>query len=118
MASIREAAVTDAHPTWKTDLWVGGNLGAERVRTPDYAAWIKTMPEAEAQAFEASDNPFEVNRKLAQFYDWKGKAAKAKTDQEERLKANLTPRGVPRAGQQTMSDEEALRKGFEAGFNS
>jgi hypothetical protein len=118
MAILREAAVTDRHETWKTDLWVGGNLGAERVRTPEYAAWVKTLPEAEAQAFENSDNPSFVNRKLDQFYDWKGKAAKAKTDQEERLKANLTPRGVPRAGQQTISDEEAARKGFDEGFQN
>ena len=116
MAVMREQIVTDSHPAWKTDLWQDGQLGTQR--TADYAAWLKSMPPEQAKAFEESENPFYVAKRIAEFYEWRDKAAKAKQQQQDRLKAGITPKGVPRAGQPTMSDEEALRKGFEAGFNS
>ncbi|MGH8430375.1 MAG: hypothetical protein ACREUF_08225, partial [Solimonas sp.] len=79
---------------------------------------LKTMTEDEARAFENSQNPTFVNRKLDQFYDWRNKAAKAETEKQQRLKAALTPQGGARAGQQTMSDEEAERKAFEDAYHS
>lgn len=115
MAELREAAVTDRHERWKTDLYADLTTGQ---KTPEYQAWLKTMSEAEGKAFEASQNPYFVIKKLDAFYEWRDKAAKAKQQQQDRLKANITPQGVPRAGQPTTSDEEAMRKGFEAGFNS
>lgn len=115
MAELREAAVTDRHEHWKTDLYADLTTGQ---KTPEYQAWLKTMSEAEGKAFEASQNPYFVIKKLDAFYEWRDKAAKAKQQQQDRLKANITPQGVPRAGQPTTSDEEAMRKGFEAGFNS
>ena len=115
MAELREAAVTDRHERWKTDLYADLKTGQ---KTPEYQAWLKTMSEAEGKAFEASQNPYFVIKKLDAFYEWRDKAAKAKQQQQDRLKANITPQGVPRAGQATPSDEEAMRKGFEAGFNS
>ncbi len=115
-ARLADEAVTTTYETWKQDLWVGGDLGKER--TPEYQAWLKTMPEAEGKAFETSGSPAFVTRKLAQFYDWKTKAAKSEDDKQQRLKAALNPQGQPRAGPQTMSDEEAMRKGFAEGFNS
>jgi hypothetical protein len=114
-ARLREENVNDRHPTWKTDCWVDKPGGQ---RTAEYQAWLKTMPDAEAQAFESSQSPSFVNRKFDQFYDWKNKAAKAETEKQNRLKAAVTPQGVPRAGQSTMSDEEAMRKAFEDTFNS
>lgn len=116
MAVMREQIVTDSHANWKTDLWQDGQLGTQR--TADYAAWLKSMPPEQAKAFEESENPFYVAKRIAEFYEWRDQAAKAKQQQQDRLKAGITPKGVPRAGQPTMSDEEALRKGFEAGFNS
>lgn len=115
MARQRDAAVTDRFETWKTDLYANLQTGE---KTPEYQAWLKTMSEAEGQAFESSTNPYFVIRKLTAFYEFKDKANKAKAQKDERLRANLTPQGVPRAGQTTMSDEEAMRKGFEAGFSS
>lgn len=115
MAKLRDAQVTAAHEHWKTDLYADLKTGT---KTAEYQAWLKTMPDAEAKAFEDSTNPYLVINKLNQFYDWKGKEAKAKTEKDERLKAAITPKGVPRAGQQTMSDDEALAKGFSEGFNS
>jgi hypothetical protein len=116
MASIREAAVTDRHENWKTDLWVDGKLGESR--TPDYAAWLKTMSEAEASAFENSANPYDVAKKLDAFYEWKNKANQKQTEKQDRLKKAVTPQGVPRAGQSTLSEEELMEKGFSEGFNS
>ncbi|MGH8430423.1 MAG: hypothetical protein ACREUF_08475 [Solimonas sp.] len=113
--AFRRQAVDDRHETWKTDLWVGQ---PGETRTAEYAAWLKTMTEDEARAFENSQNPTFVNRKLDQFYDWKNKAAKAETEKQQRLKAALTPQGGARAGQQTMSDEEAERKAFEDAYHS
>jgi hypothetical protein len=112
MSELRDAAVTDVHETWKTDLF------AEGKRTAEYDAWLKTMPTDEAEKLESSNNPHYVIKKLNQFYDWKGKEAKAKTEKQDRLKAALTPQGVPRAGQSTLSDEEAMRKGFDDAFAS
>lgn len=115
--------VTDAHPAWKADLWVGGELG--KTQTPEASAWLKSLPDAEAKAFSTSNSPSFVIRKLAQFYDWKNKAAtdaaaaaKAETEKQNRLKNAVQPAGVPRAGQSTLSDEEAELKGFSEGFNS
>jgi hypothetical protein len=114
-AQLREESVNDAHPNWKKDCWVDRPGGT---RTAEYLAWLKTMPEADATAFENSLSPAFVNRKFSEFYDWKNKAAKAETDKQNRLKAAVTPQGVPRAGQSTVSDAEAEAKGFAEGFNS
>jgi hypothetical protein len=116
VAKFREETVTDRHPTWKTDCWVDRPGGQ---RTAEYQAWLKTMPEAEAQAFESSQSPAFVIRKFEQFYDWKSKAAKAETEKQNRLKAAVQPtQGTPKPGTQAMSDEEAQRKAFEDAFNS
>jgi hypothetical protein len=112
MSGLREAAVTDVHETWKTDLFADGK------RTPEYDAWLKTMPPDEAEKLEGSTSPYYVIKKLNQFYDWKTKETKAKTEKQDRLKAAITPQGVPRAGQPTLSDQEAMNRGFEEGFAS
>lgn len=116
MASIREAAVTDRHEHWKTDLWVDGKLG--ETRTPDYIAWLNSLPAADASAFETSANPYFVGKKLDAFYAWKTKTNQKQAEKQDRLKAAVQPQGVLRAGPQTVSDEEAMRKGFAEGFNS
>ena len=111
---MRQEAITDRHENWMTDCWadqIGGT------RTHEYAAWLKTMTPEEADAFENSQNPGFVSRKLDQFYDWKGKAAKAETEKQSRLKAAITPQGTARAGPQTMSEDEAERKAFEDAYN-
>lgn len=111
MSELRDAAVTDVHENWKADLFADGK------RTPEYDAWLKTMPPDEAEKLEHSNNPYYVIKKLNQFYDWRSKEAKAKTEKQERLQAAITPKGVPRAGQSTLSDEEAMRKGFNEAFS-
>lgn len=116
---MRQEAVTDRHESWQQDCWVvfptDENPGE---RTPDYAAWLKTMKPEEAHAFENSQNPAFVIRKLDQFYDWKSKSVKAETEKQQRLKAAVTPQGTARAGPQTLSEEEAERKAFEDSFNT
>jgi hypothetical protein len=116
VAKFREETVTDRHATWKTDLWTDKPGGQ---RSAEYQAWLKTMPDAEAQAFESSQSPAFVIRKLDQFYDWKNKAAKAETEKQARLKAAVSPtQGTPKPGSTAMSEEEAQRKAFEDAFNS
>ena len=113
--NMRRESITDTHENWETDCWADQPGGT---RTPEYQAWINTMSAPEASAFENSQNPAFVNRKLNQFYDWKNKLAKTETEKQQRLKAAVTPQGTARAGSQTMSDDEALRKGFNEGFSS
>lgn len=111
------SAVTDVHPNWLADVWTDGKQGT--TMTPECVAWLKSMPQAEADAFLSADRASLVIKKVAQFYDWKTKESTAKAEKENRLKAALTPTGAkPRAGQATLSDEEAMKKGFEEGFNS
>lgn len=120
--AMRKEALNDRHETWEKDCWADQPGGT---RTPDYAAWLNTMTQEDAAAFENSQNPAFVIRKLDQFYDWKGKknqatesVARTQAEKKQRLTAAITPQGTARAGPQTQSDEEALNKGFAEGFNS
>jgi hypothetical protein len=117
-AKLRDAAVSDAHPNWKADLFTEDPVTKQKKPTADYLAWRTAIGEDEAKAFETSDNPYHVIRKLTSFYEWKTAAAKAEDANQKRLKAAVTPQGVPRASPPTISDDEAMRKGFEEGFNS
>lgn len=120
--AMRQESVTDRHDTWATDCWadqIGGT------RTPDYAAWLMTMKPEEASAFENSQNPAFVIRKLDQFYDWKSKqaqgieaVARTQAEKQQRLKGAITPTGTARASPQTLSEEEAERKAFEDAYNT
>jgi len=124
-ADLRDAAVLDAHPNWKQDLFTQDQATGQKTPTADYLAWRKTLSEDEARGFETSTNPYRVIRGLTSFYDWKKKAAdaaaaatKAQAEKQQRLEQAVTPQGVPRASPPTLSDDEAMRKGFEEGFNS
>lgn len=117
-ARMRDAVVDDAHPTWRQDLFAEDPVTKAKTPTADYLAWRKTLSAEQANAFESSTNPYQVVRMLNQFYDWKGKAAKAEAEKQERLKAAVTPTGTSRPASTTLSDDEAMRKGFEEGFNS
>jgi len=124
-ARMRSAAVTDAHPNWQADLFTTDPATGQKKPTADYLAWQQAIGADEARAFESSDNPYHVIRKLTGFYDWKKKAAeaaaaatKAQAEKQQRLEQAVTPQGVPRASPPTLSDDEAMRKGFEEGFNS
>lgn len=103
----RRQMLTDEHPDWE-DIKKGEELWQ----------WIATLPKDEAAAFQNSTNPLYVAKKLTVFKDWRADKAKAKDKSQERLEAALTPQGVPRPGKPTMSDEEAMRKGFAEAFNS
>ena len=103
----RKQMLSDEHPDWEAikkgeDLW----------------KWIATLPADEASAFQNSANPLYVAKKLTVFKAWRDGATKAKDDSQERLEAAITPRGVPRTSKSTMSDEEAMLKGFEEGFKT
>lgn len=116
VAKVREDFVNVEHANWKTDLWTGEPGASDR--TPAYEAWRKTMTPEQADAIEASQSPAFVTRKLSEFYAWRDKASKTEAEKQNRLKAAVTPQGTARAGQQTLSDDEALQRGFAEGFNS
>ena len=119
VAKFREESVTDQHENWKTDCWATfPSEDSQGERTPEYAAWLKTMTPEEAAQFENSNSPAFVNRKLGQFYDWKNRAAKAETEKKSRLSAAITPQGTARANPQNLSDEEAVNKAFMDAYES
>jgi hypothetical protein len=104
----RKQMLADEHPDWE-DIKKGEALWT----------WIDTLPKEEAAAFKTSTNPLYVAKKLTVFKDWLDKASKAKEDSQKRLEANVTPQGANRpSNKPTMSDEEAMMKGFAEGFNS
>lgn len=118
IAQERRNQTLEEHPTWVTDLWWHDANGKRTGnRTEAYKAWLKTMPEKDQAAFESSNSPSFVNRKLTDYYSWQTKTAKAATEKQDRLKAAITPQGVPKAGPQTLSEEDAMKKAFEEAFN-
>ena len=119
IAQLRRDQTLDVHPNWIKDLWVTDANGTPtNQRTESYTAWLKTMPEADQVAFEKSNNPSFVNRKLTDYYAWQTKTAKAATEKQDRLKAAITPQGVAKTGPQTISEEDAIKKAFEEAFNA
>ncbi|MES2942918.1 MAG: hypothetical protein V4772_08620 [Pseudomonadota bacterium] len=123
LSLFKRESLFDRHQTWETDIWAQKPAMSEGqfvpgVPTPAYQAWLKTMTAAEVDALNNSESPTFVSRKLDQFYDWKGKQAKAEIDKQSRLKAALTPQGLQKGNSQTMSEEEAARKAFDDSFNS
>ena len=113
-AKLRNAAVTDAHPDWLKDLFVVQD--GKKADSASYQAWKKTMSDEEVKSFEQSDNPYQVIRKLNQFYDWRKQQAQDEAKKQQRLKDAIAPTGSARAGPPNLSDDEAMRKGFEEGF--
>jgi chromosome segregation ATPase len=103
----RKQALAEEHPDWE-DLKKGEELWK----------WVATLTPEAATAFKNSSNPIYVAKQLTTFKEWRDKESKAKTASKERLEANLTPQGANRPGKSTMSDEEAMLKGFAEGFNS
>lgn len=103
----RKQMLRDEHPDYE-----------EIKKGKDLWEWIATLPPQEAQAFQYSANPLFVAKKLNTFKAWLADKSKAKQKSQERLEAAITPQGVPRPGKSTMSDDEAMLKGFAEGFNS
>jgi hypothetical protein len=115
-ARLRDDAVTDAHPNWQADLFTKDPAG-QKTPTADYLAWKKSIGEDEAKAFENSDNPYHVIRKLTGFYEWKNAAAKAQAqaaqaeaEKQQRLKNAVAPQGVPRASPQPSPTTRPCKK--------
>ncbi len=88
--------------------------------TPHFREWVKSIPDAERDEFiNTTTNAALVVKHLDAYKAFRDSATtKAKEKSQERLAAAIPPKGVPTAGKQTLSDDEALRKGFAEGFNS
>lgn len=63
--------LTEAHPTWQEDR-----------ETPEFKAWMESLPVKERKRFERSEDPFYVADKLDDFKAWKEKKA-APTPKED-----------------------------------
>lgn len=87
----------------------------ETVKTPEFKAWHAAQA-PEVQALSGSDKAKDAIRMLDLYAEARKKseaAAKAKADNEARLKRAATPKGVP-AVEPTTTDNDA----FESGFNN
>ena len=111
----RHERLLERHENWVKDLWVDQPGGTP---TQAYQDWLKTMPEADVHAFNTSESPAFISRKLDNFYEWRVKQTKTQAEKQNRLKAALTPQSESKGSSQTMSEEEAERKAFEDSFNS
>jgi hypothetical protein len=104
----RKQTLAEDHPDWEDLVKKDGPVWP----------WVATLSKEDAHTFQNSPNPRTVSKMLTTFKEWRDKASKAKEKSQERLEANLTPQGVNRTSKPTMSDDEALAKGFAEGFNS
>lgn len=115
----RMADITDAHPTWWTDIWAQAPTAeVSGVPTPEFSAWKATLQPGVAERLFNSNSPAYVTARLAEFYDWKAKTAQAAADKTNRLKDAITPQGVARAAPPAMTDAEEERRAFSEAFNS
>lgn len=104
----RKQSLAEDHPDWEDLVKKDGPVWP----------WVATLSKEDAHAFQTSSNPRFVSKQLTAFKEWRDKASKAKETSQARLEANVTPQGANRPGKSTMSDEEAMMKGFAEGFNS
>lgn len=108
--------LTVLHPTWRADC-----------NTPEFKAFMQTLPEADRTKYVDSDDVFVAAECFTKFKDWKGKAGNGQDNgqgkngngqkgarKQERLEKAITPQGDG-ALQPTVLDDNAA---FEAGFKS
>ncbi len=80
--------------------------------TPEYQSWLASKPPEFQEKFLNSWNPAVVARGLTEFKE----SLKKRESKQERLANAITPKGVSRkAGESTLSDEEALWAGYNSG---
>lgn len=83
------------------------------VKTPEFSAWLKTMPEDRQKEIRESEDGFVAADAVTEFKTWRDKQGKTKQQQKSRLEAAVTPNGVPNAAGPQPTDEDAeFNKGF------
>ncbi|OIR02615.1 hypothetical protein GALL_153290 [mine drainage metagenome] len=80
--------------------------------TPEFKTWIGTLPPADADAVVNTWDVNVLSGKLDQFKAWNAK----RISNEKRLKGALTPKGVQQTPPAMISEEDAIRQGFDSVF--
>lgn len=100
---LRQEALAHRHPDWQ-DL--------RDTPTPEYQAWMASLPNDERTKYMESESPYYVADQLDKFKAWRDKAAQAKLKSKERIEDAVAPTGGRASRSSTISEEEAMRQAF------
>lgn len=113
-AEARELAKVDRkYETWATDIFVNGENDKDGF-TKDFAEWHVSQPQ-DVQELEHSTKAADAIKVLDAYYAHKNAVAEATAKQErnkKRLDSAITPKGVAQPATRTLTEEEAMMKGF------
>lgn len=97
----------------------------EIINSDVFRNWVDALPAREREVLQNTNSPYILSKKLTAFKGWHdaetakfNQKAQAEVKKQERLDAAITPKGAGRSSQPTLSEREAMEKGFEVGFNS
>lgn len=102
-AKTEQRLLTVLHPDWQ-----------KVVKSPEFAAWMKTLPEADAKKYGESDDAFVAAEAFTAFKAYKPKSQKPRAPNKERLEAAITPDGDGAPPTPTLDDNAQFIAGFNA----
>lgn len=82
------------------------------VKTPEFAGWLKTLPEERQKEVRESDDGLVAADAVTEFKTWNAKAKTAKEQKSKRLESAVTPKGVPGDAPIHEDEDALLAKGF------
>lgn len=82
--------------------------------TPEFKTWVATLPANEQDEVWNTWDANVLSAKFDAFKEWNTKRLR----NAERLKGAVTPKGVARAAPATISDEQAMKAGFDSVFQT
>jgi hypothetical protein len=80
----------------------------------DFKVWSQTLPQDERQKLNDSWDALYLSDKLSEFKSWRDKAQTSKQQKTQRLAAAVTPSGVPKAGPNSINDDDAFYAGWKS----
>lgn len=107
VAKVREETerklLTVMHPDW-----------LEVCKTPRFAEFLKTLPEADRTKYLESNDAIVSAKAFALYKAWNPKPQKPSAKKQERLEAAITPAGGASIPATTLDDEAAFVSGFKS----
>jgi hypothetical protein len=107
VTQVREATeqrlLTVLHPDWNTV-----------VKSPEFAAWMGTLPAEKAKKYGESDDAFVAAEAFTEFKAFKPKGQKPSARGKERLEQAITPDGDGAPPTPSLDDNAAFVQGFNS----
>jgi hypothetical protein len=107
VTQVREATeqrlLTVLHPDWNTV-----------VKSPEFAAWMGTLPADKAKKYGESDDAFVAAEAFTEFKAFKPKGQKPSARGKERLEQAITPDGDGAPPTPSLDDNAAFVQGFNS----